>query len=48
MLMARNAGVRAVGVAWGYHAPSELIASGALSVAESVSALAQALEEALA
>ncbi len=47
MLMARSAGVRGVGVAWGYHAPSELLASGALSVAESVAALAQALEEAL-
>lgn len=48
MLMARNARVRGIGVAWGYHAPSELVASGALSVAASVSALAQALEEALA
>lgn len=48
MLMARSAGVRGVGVAWGYHAPAELIASGALSVADSVAALAQALEEALA
>jgi phosphoglycolate phosphatase len=47
MLMARSAGVRSVGVAWGYHAPAELIASGALSVADSVTALAQALEEAL-
>lgn len=47
MLMARSAGVRGVGVAWGYHAPSELLASGALSVAESVAALAQALEESL-
>lgn len=48
MLMARSAGVRAVGVAWGYHAPAELLASGALSVAESAAALAAALEEALA
>ncbi len=48
MLMARSAGVRAVGVAWGYHAPAELMASGALSVAETVAALSQALEEALA
>jgi phosphoglycolate phosphatase len=47
MLMARSAGVRGVGVAWGYHAPAELIASGAISVADSVAALAQALEEAL-
>jgi phosphoglycolate phosphatase len=48
MLMARSAGVRGVGVAWGYHAPAELLASGALSVAETVAALSQALEEALA
>lgn len=47
MLMARSAGVRGLGVAWGYHAPAELIASGALSVAESVAALERALEEAL-
>jgi len=47
MLMARSAGVRAVGVAWGYHAPAELLASGALSVAETAAALAAALEEAV-
>jgi phosphoglycolate phosphatase len=47
MLMARSAGVRGVGVAWGYHAPGELIASGAVSVAATVAALSQALEEAL-
>lgn len=29
MLMAKNAGVRAIGVGWGYHAQSELIQSGA-------------------
>lgn len=48
MLMARSAGVRGVGVAWGYHAPAELLASGALSVADTVAALSQALEETLA
>jgi phosphoglycolate phosphatase len=48
MLMARSARVRGIGVAWGYHAPAELIASGAVSVAETVTALSQALEEALA
>ncbi|WP_086616614.1 HAD-IA family hydrolase [Erythrobacter tepidarius] len=48
MLMARNAGVRGLGVAWGYHAPAELMASGALRVAETVTALSQALEETLA
>jgi phosphoglycolate phosphatase len=29
MQMGRSAGARAVGVAWGYHAPEELLASGA-------------------
>lgn len=48
MLMARSAGVRAIGVNWGYHAPHELLANGALSVADSATALAAALEEALA
>jgi len=47
MAMARSAGVRAVGVAWGYHAPAELLASGAISVADSAAALSQALEAAL-
>ena len=32
MTMARNAGVRAVGVAWGYHPPEELAAAGAADV----------------
>lgn len=32
--MARNAGVRAIGVAWGYHDPDELFAEGADAVAE--------------
>ncbi|RJX68042.1 HAD family hydrolase [Tsuneonella suprasediminis] len=31
--MARAAGVRPIGVAWGYHAPAELIAAGAEAVA---------------
>jgi phosphoglycolate phosphatase len=48
MLMARSARVAPIGVAWGYHAPAELLASGALSVAETVAALSQAMEEALA
>lgn len=47
MLMARSAGVCAVGVGWGYHAPHELIASGALSVADSIAGLAAALDGAL-
>lgn len=33
MLMARNAGVRALGVGWGYHRPEMLIDAGAHSVA---------------
>lgn len=33
MAMARAAGVRAIGVAWGYHEPAELLASGAAGVA---------------
>ena len=35
MAMARAAGVRAIGVAWGYHAPDELLAAGAEAVAQS-------------
>ena len=33
MAMARTAGVRALGVAWGYHPPAELLAAGAHAVA---------------
>jgi phosphoglycolate phosphatase len=33
ILMAHNAGVRAIGVAWGYHEPAELLAAGADVVA---------------
>ncbi|TMM48723.1 HAD-IA family hydrolase [Qipengyuania marisflavi] len=32
--MARSAGVRAIGVAWGYHKPGELLATGACAVAQ--------------
>ena len=39
--MALAAGTRAIGVAWGYHAPGELIAAGAEAVARS----AEELEE---
>jgi phosphoglycolate phosphatase len=35
MQMARDAGVRAIGVDWGYHPPSELLAAGAEWVATS-------------
>ena len=34
MAMARAAGVRAIGVAWGYHTPAELIEAGAEAVAQ--------------
>jgi phosphoglycolate phosphatase len=47
MVMARSIGVAAIGVGWGYHDPSELLASGARTVAQTAAALAAALEEAL-
>jgi phosphoglycolate phosphatase len=34
MAMAQAAGVRAIGVAWGYHAPQELVDAGADAVAD--------------
>ena len=37
--MARNAGVRAIGVAWGYHEPRELLEAGAVGVAETMAEL---------
>ena len=43
MLMAGNAGARGIGVAWGYHAPAELLASGAQTVAETPQELQEAL-----
>lgn len=39
MAMARAAGARALGVAWGYHPSGELIAAGAHAVADTVAAL---------
>lgn len=39
MLMARDANVRAVGVAWGYHAPDELREAGAAAVARDIAEL---------
>jgi phosphoglycolate phosphatase len=47
MLMARSAGVPSVGVAWGYHSPAELLAGGALSIAETADELAAQLDKAL-
>lgn len=43
MQMARDAGVRGIGVDWGYHAPHELIAAGAEFVAESPAQLKERL-----
>lgn len=43
MQMARAAHVRALGVAWGYHAPDELLASGADMVARTVAHLGEEL-----
>jgi phosphoglycolate phosphatase len=39
MMMAANAGVRALGVAWGYHEPAELATAGALAVLDSFAEL---------
>ncbi len=47
MLMAANAGMHAVGVDWGYHAPDELIAAGAARVVTHADALPDALTAAL-
>ncbi|MDB5679375.1 HAD-IA family hydrolase [Sphingomonas bacterium] len=44
MIMATNAGVRAVGVGWGYHPPEELTAAGAHAVALAVADLPHHLE----
>lgn len=43
MQMARDAGVHAIGVDWGYHAPEELREAGAVFVASSPDDLAQRL-----
>jgi phosphoglycolate phosphatase len=43
MQMATDAGTRAIGVAWGYHAPSELLAAGAEQIVESYADLTGAL-----
>lgn len=37
--MAASAGVRAIGVAWGYHEPEELLAAGAVAVAQDMAEL---------
>ncbi|WP_374530848.1 HAD-IA family hydrolase [Novosphingobium sp.] len=42
--MALNAGVRAIGVDWGYHTPNELIAAGADAIATSPAHLLELLK----
>lgn len=42
--MARAAGCRAIGVAWGYHAPDELLAAGAEAVAATATELGEMLD----
>ena len=44
MAMARGAGVRAVGVAWGYHEPAELLDAGAAGVAGSAEELEELID----
>ena len=45
MAMARAAGVRAIGVAWGYHTADELRAAGAAAVAATVPELKDLLDD---
>jgi phosphoglycolate phosphatase len=45
--MAINAGARAIGVSWGYHAPDTLLAAGAVAVAETMDELASLMERCL-
>ena len=45
MAMARAAGVRAIGVAWGYHTADELRATGAAAVAATVPELKDLLDD---
>ena len=47
MRMARRAGVRAIGVAWGYHEPVELVEAGADVVIERFDQLDAALDQLL-
>jgi phosphoglycolate phosphatase len=44
MAMAVNAGVRAIGVDWGYHHPRDLVEAGAEAVAGSIAELRLLLE----
>lgn len=44
MMMARNAGIAAIGVAWGYHGVAELEAAGAAVIVDSFDALSGAID----
>lgn len=45
MVMAANAGVRSVGVTWGYHAKDELVSCGANHIIEEISELAELVKD---
>jgi phosphoglycolate phosphatase len=45
MLMARGAGAKALGVAWGYHSPEELTAAGADAIAATVADLSHRMND---
>ncbi|MBB1491085.1 HAD-IA family hydrolase [Paracoccus sp. MC1854] len=45
ILMAGNAGIKAIGVAWGHHPAGDLTAAGALAVARDFSELSQLIED---
>jgi len=47
MQMARSAGAAAIGVAWGYHGPDELLKAGAREIVEHPQAIADAVSRAL-
>ena len=47
MQMAVAARVRAIGVSWGYHTPQDLLATGADTVANTMTELHTALEKTL-
>lgn len=47
MKMAHNAGVKALGVAWGYHPPAQLLEAGALAVVPTPAELPHYLEDLL-
>jgi phosphoglycolate phosphatase len=47
MMMARAAGARAIGVAWGYHPPAVLEAAGAELILEDFDQLLECLRDAV-